>query len=167
MGHSSWWLPWAEVSAVQPLMAVWPLWVWLTGPWTPLSLLSAAFPTAGCPCLGHVQCRESGRRCRSHVGFCPETPGGCPGGNRNTCSECEHQWPAAAVTKYHRQLKPRSYRPQSWRPADLGFFRGLCCWLADRVFSRCPLMAVPLCVSVSQFPLLIRSPLVWDYGPSV
>ena len=128
---------------------------------------SSSKMTAGCPCLGHVQCRESGRRCRSHVGFCPETPGGCPGGNRNTCSECEHQWPAAAVTKYHRQLKPRSYRPQSWRPADLGFFRGLCCWLADRVFSRCPLMAVPLCVSVSQFPLLIRSPLVWDYGPSV
>ena len=54
LGHGSWWLPWAKVSAIQPLMAVWPLWVWLTGPWTPLSLLSAACPAAGHPCLAAV-----------------------------------------------------------------------------------------------------------------
>lgn len=81
---------------------------------------------AGGPCLGHVKCRESGTRCRLHVGF-------CPGGNRSTCSECEHQGPAAAVTKHHRQLKPRNNRPQSWRQQR--FLLSLCRWLANRVFS--------------------------------
>ena len=73
---------------------------------------------AGGPSPGCIKCREPGRRSRLHVGFLPETPGGCTGGNRNAYSVCGHQWPAAAVTKHHRPLKSRNYRPQSWRPED-------------------------------------------------